>query len=54
MWEIPVEVFVAAQILQFHSLDLIVVQMKLMEAVWEIWKADTITVQTDKRKVMLQ
>lgn len=34
--EIPVKVFVAAQVLQFHGLDLVVVQVKLMETVWEI------------------
>lgn len=34
--DIPVKVFVAAQVLQFHGLDLVVVQVKLMETVWEI------------------
>lgn len=33
---LPVQVFVAAQVFQLHSLDLVVVQMKLMETVWEI------------------
>lgn len=36
VWKIPVQVFVALQVLQFHSLDLVVVQMKLMETLWEI------------------
>lgn len=34
VWKIPVQVFVAFQVLQFHSLDLVVVQMKLMETIW--------------------
>lgn len=33
---LPVKVLVAAQVLQFHSLDLVVVQMKLIETVWKI------------------
>lgn len=45
VWRRPVEVFVAAQVLQLHSLDLIVVQMKLMETLWEIWSADNIDVR---------
>lgn len=33
---LPVEVLVAAQVLQFHSLDLVVVEVKLIQAVWKI------------------
>lgn len=33
---LPVKIIVAAQVLQFHSLDLIVVQMKLIQTVWKI------------------
>lgn len=33
---IPDEVFVAAQVLQFHSLDLVVIEVKLLETVWKI------------------
>lgn len=33
---LPVEVLVAAQVLQFHSLDLVVVEVKLTQAVWKI------------------
>lgn len=33
---IPDKVFVAAQILQFHSLDLVVIKVKLLETVWKI------------------
>lgn len=32
-----VEVLVAAQVLQFHSLDLVVVEVKLTQAVWKIF-----------------
>lgn len=39
---IPDEVFVAAQVLQFHSLDLVVIKMKLLETVWKIWWIDKI------------
>lgn len=39
---IPNEVFVAAQILQFHSLDLVVIKVKLLKTVWKIWEADRI------------
>lgn len=33
---LPVEVLVAAQVLQFHSLDLVVIKVKLIQAVWKI------------------
>lgn len=45
VWKVPVQVFVAAQVLQFYSLDLVVVQMKLTETLWEIWKTDTASVR---------
>lgn len=36
MWKVPEQVFVAAQVLQLYGLDLVLVQMKLMETLWEI------------------
>lgn len=35
-WRLPEQVLVAFQVLQFHSLDLIVVKVKLMETLREI------------------
>lgn len=33
---IPDEVFVAAQVLQFHGLDLVVIKVKLLKTVWKV------------------
>lgn len=51
---VPVQVFVALQVLQFHSLDLVVVQMKLMETLWEICKAGSIHVRLQFRVIFSQ
>lgn len=34
----PVQVFIAAQVLQFDGLDLVIVQVELMKTVREVWE----------------